>query len=126
MPDRVEGKIADRLALLRFLSRSATDPNEKTMLNIYKSLVRTIITYGYPVLLSANDRIWTRLQILQNKGIRAALNLSQYTSVDNIHRTTNIPKIRQYALDLLERATTTAQSNNDKILRDREGRVHIV
>ena len=60
----IESKIVDRISLLRFLSRAAYEPNDKIMLNIFKSIARTIITYGYPILLTANDKIWERLQIM--------------------------------------------------------------
>jgi hypothetical protein len=53
----IESKIADRISLLRFLSRSATEQNDKIMLNIYKSIARTILTYGYPVPLTAKVKI---------------------------------------------------------------------
>ncbi|CAF5157241.1 unnamed protein product, partial [Rotaria sp. Silwood1] len=58
----IESKIAGRISLLRFLNRAAYEPNDKIMLNIFKSIARSIIIYGYPILLTANDKIWERLQ----------------------------------------------------------------
>ncbi|CAF2354438.1 unnamed protein product [Rotaria sp. Silwood2] len=109
----IETKVAARISLLRFLNRAAVDPNDKIMINLYKSLVRTVIVYGYPVLLTTDTKIWDRIQIIQNKALRAALGLPHYTSVDYIHRIANIPKINDYAKTLLQRATSTALSNND-------------
>ncbi|CAF3278188.1 unnamed protein product [Rotaria sp. Silwood2] len=114
----IESKIAGRISLLRFLNRAAYEPNDKIMLNIFKSIARSIIIYGYPILLTANDKIWERLQIMQNKAIRAALGLPIYTSVDYIHRTTNIPKIKEYAVTLLQRYIQTATSNKDVLLQN--------
>ncbi len=114
--NHIESKIADQIDLLRFLSRSTTEPNDKIMLNIYKAIARTIITYGFPVLLTTSNKIWERLQILQNKAIRAALNLPLYTSVEYIHKISNIPKIKQYATTLLNLAIIKAQSNNEIII----------
>ncbi|CAF3020298.1 unnamed protein product [Rotaria sp. Silwood2] len=114
----IESKIAGRISLLRFLSRTAYEPNDKIMLNIFKSIARTIIIYGYPILLTANDKIWERLQIMQNKAIRAALGPPIYTSVDYIHRITNIPKIKEYAVTILQRYIQTATSNNDVLLQN--------
>jgi hypothetical protein len=72
------------------------------MINIFKSSARTIIIiYGFPVLLTAKQKVWDRLQIIQNKAIPAALGLPIYTSVEYIHRTSNIPKIKDYAITLL-------------------------
>ncbi|CAF4423479.1 unnamed protein product [Rotaria sp. Silwood2] len=109
----IESKIAGRISLLRFLNKTAYESNDKIMLNIFKSIARTMIIYGYPILLTPNDKIWERLQIIQNKAIRAALGLPIYTSVDYIHRITNIPKIKEYAVTLLQRYIQTAICNND-------------
>ncbi|CAF2986948.1 unnamed protein product, partial [Rotaria sp. Silwood2] len=114
----IESKIAGRISLLRFLNRAAYEPNNKIMLNIFKSVAGTIIIYGYPILLTANDKIWERLQIMQNKAIRAALGLPIYTSVEYIHKITNIPKIKEYAVILLQRYIQTATSNNDVVLKN--------
>ena len=117
--NHIESKTSDRIGLLRFLSRSTAEPNDKIMLNIYKSIVRTIITYGFPVLLTGSEKTWERLQIIQNKAIRAALGLPSYTSVEYIHKISNIPKIKQYTLKLLDQAIAKARSYNDKTLETR-------
>ena len=112
----IEPKCAHRIHLLRFLSRTAKNPNTKTMLNIYKAIVRPILTYGFPLLLTASDKTWERMQIIQNKAIRAALNLPNYTSVAYIHRMSNLPYIQPYAESLLKKAIITARSNHDHLL----------
>jgi hypothetical protein len=115
--DHIETKIAPRIGLLRYLSRTAYEPNNKTMINIFKSIVRTIIIYGYPVLLSANQKVWNRMHIIQNKAFRAALGLSLYTSVDYIQKISNVPKIKDYSITLLQHSIQTATSNNDITLK---------
>ena len=65
--EHIERRIAPRISLLRYLARSATEPNTKTMINIYKALIRSIIIYGSPVILTADQVVWKRLQVLQNK-----------------------------------------------------------
>ena len=74
--------------------------------------------YGHQVLLTAGDNIWERLQIIQNKAIRASLNLPHYISTTYIHQLTNIPKIKDYAKSLLQQSINTAINNNDVILRN--------
>ena len=113
----IETKIAARICLLRFLNKVAINANDKIMTNLYKSLVRSVIVYGYPVLLTASKTMWNRLQIIQNKALRAAFGLPHYTSTEYIHRIANIPKIYDYAKTLLERAVTTAASNNENEYR---------
>ena len=114
----IERNVAPRIGLLRFLSSAAEDSNDKIMLNLYKSLVRTILVYGHAVILTAGDKIWKRLQVLQNKAIRATLNLPHYTSTRYIHQISQLPKIKDYALSLLQNSLNTAINNNNSVLRD--------
>ena len=62
----IEDKTATRICLLRFLSKLNPQANEQIMINLYKSLVRSVITYGCTILLKADNSIWKRVQILQN------------------------------------------------------------
>ncbi|CAF1982800.1 unnamed protein product [Rotaria magnacalcarata] len=121
----IESRLASRINLLRFLSRYCADaePNIKILLNLFKSLVRTIITYGSYILLTANDNVWERLQITQNKALRAALGMPFYTSVDYIHQLRNMPKIEIYATVLLKQAISTVKNYKDKI--SEENLMHI-
>jgi Reverse transcriptase (RNA-dependent DNA polymerase) len=111
----VENKTATRIGLLRYLSKQAKEPNNYTMIQLYVALVRSVMLYGYPSLLTANDKVWDRLQIVQNKAARATLNLPHYTSAEYIHKITKIPKIKNHAISLLSRAITTATNNQDTI-----------
>ena len=108
--EKVEAKVASRTSLPRFISRSSPNANDNTMINIFKSLVRTVTMFGYPILLTADNSIWKRLQVAQNKAIRAALGLPNYTLVEYIYRISNLPKAKQYAEKLLERVICTGQS----------------
>jgi hypothetical protein len=109
----IESKVIARISLLRYLSKAANESNPKTMINIYKSIIRTVLLYGYPVLLTGNDKLWERLQIIQNRAIRAALNLPIYTSVEYIHRISKLPKLKQYATSLLTKSIQKSTLNND-------------
>ncbi|CAF1451019.1 unnamed protein product [Adineta steineri] len=111
----IETRIQSRINLLRFLNRITPESNEKIMLNIYKSLIRPILTYGSSVLLNAEDKIWNRLQIAQNKSIRVALNIPHFVSTTYIHQITNIPYIRSYVTNLTERALTRSQQLEDTV-----------
>ena len=74
-----------------------------------------ITTYGSSVYLNAEDKIWNRLQIIQNKALRAALYLPHFTSATYIHKSTNIPFIRSYVTDLTKRALVRSQITEDEV-----------
>ena len=107
----IEPKCAHRMHLLWFLSRAAKNPDEKIMLNIYKAIVRPILTYGFPVLVTASKKTCERMQIIKNKAIRAALNWPHCTSIAYIHRISNILLINPYTKSLWTKALATARYN---------------
>ena len=109
----IEARVQSRINLLRYLSRIAPDSNEMIMINLFKSLVRPILTYGSSTLLNAEDKIWNRLQIIQNKALRGALRLPYFTSATYIHKLINMPYIRPYATKLTERALARSQMMED-------------
>jgi hypothetical protein len=88
------------------------------MVNLFKSLVRSIITYGSFVLLTANKKIWKHIQINQNKALTTALGLPVYTSTKYIHHSANTPKIKNYATFLLQQSITRANNYNDTISKN--------
>ena len=59
---RIESKLASRIRLLRFLSRVSPESNNQIMVNLFKSLVRTVISYGSSTFSTAGDKVWERLQ----------------------------------------------------------------
>ena len=50
--------------------------------------------------------------------LRPALGMSVFTSVEYIHKVSNIPKIKDYALELLHKTIQKATTNNDIVLQD--------
>lgn len=110
---QLETKVTQRIILLRLLANLNPNANKKIMINLYKSLVRPIISYGSSILLKSNHKIWKRIQILQNKAVKAALGLPIYTSTNYIHTSTNLPKIKNYTISLLRKAISRAENNND-------------
>lgn len=113
----IEKNVNPRISLLRYISRAAQEPNERTMMNIFKSIVRTVMIYGNAVLLTASNKIWKGLQIIHNKAILAALDLPHYTSTTYTHNSTKLPKIKDYATSLLQKSIHVAINNNDIIHR---------
>jgi len=104
--EHIEKKIAPWIGLLRYLARSAYEPNNKIMINIYKWLVRTIIVHGSPVLLTADQKVWDRLQICQNKAIRAALGLP----INKIY--THDQPTPKYAVEILQKTIQTTTTSH--------------
>ena len=73
---QIEPKCAHRIHLLRFLSRSAKNPDPKIMFNIYKTIVRPILAYGFPLLLTASEKTWDSIKNHTEQGYSSSTELT--------------------------------------------------
>ncbi len=53
-------------------------PTNDTVMTVYRAMIESKILYGCPVLLSASDRVLTRLETVKNQAMRLALRLPKY------------------------------------------------
>ena len=114
----VETRVQPRISLLRFLSRNTPESNDGIMLNLFKALIRPVLTYGSSILLDADDKVWNRLEIAQNKALKAALDLPHFTSATYVRSLTNIPHIRFYATELTQRALVRSHLTEDEVTEE--------
>ena len=100
----IEEKCNSRLNILRILKNKRWRINNKTLLNIYYTLIRSIIDYFlllYPVL---NDMNKNKLQIIQNKALRIIGNYRQdEISIEELHEELEVEYISTRAINLKER-----------------------
>jgi len=111
----VESNVQCRISLLKFLRRLTPEANDRTMLNLFKSLVRPLLTYGSSVLLQADNKIWQRLDVIHNKALRAALGVPHFTSTTYLRTLISIPPIQSYIEHLTQRALVRAQISEDEV-----------
>lgn len=85
-----------RLSLLYpLINRKSHLSIECTML-IYKSILRPIITYACPVWSNTSKTHLKKLQVLQNKISRIAVNAPWFVRNDQIHRELNLPTVEEH------------------------------
>ena len=72
---------------------------------VYKNMILQVIEYGGVLLPAASAENRKKLQVLQNRGLRCALNKDQYTHVINLHPEANLLKLKyrreQHQLNLM-------------------------
>lgn len=73
---------------------SRLNQNNKKL--IYTSIIRPLITYAAPVLAMTSKTQKTKIQRLQNKCLRLILTADRYTTIQELHRQTDIPTIIQH------------------------------
>ena len=79
---------------LRKLSRFSTAPS-RIKLRLYKTLIRPMLEYPPTQLVNSSSFLLNKLQVIQNKALRFALNYKWYDFITNdvLHERAKIPKI---------------------------------
>lgn len=83
-----------RLNILKILSNRTWNINKKTLINIYKSLVLSVIDYSSIIFDCLTIERKRQLQIIQNNCLRIILKKPfLYTRIDDLHKEAGIEKI---------------------------------
>lgn len=72
-------------------------------LRIYKVVIRPLLTYGCSVWQNCGSSNILKLQRLQNKCLRLALNKDRYTKIDDLHEESGIERIDDHMCKLSEK-----------------------
>jgi hypothetical protein len=101
--------------LFPILNKSSTI-NINLALIIYKSLIRSILTYASPVWGYAAKTHMTELQTFQNKVLRIITKLPRVTPILTLHEQTRMPLIRSHIRKLASAVyQKSANSDNSQI-----------
>lgn len=101
--------------LFCLIKRSSTLPNHLKIL-IYKSIIRPIMTYACPAFSNSAKSHFNKIQIIQNKILRMALNADFYTRTVDLHAQANIPTIRDYVDKLTNHFYETAANHTSPLV----------
>lgn len=79
--------------------------------------VDPILTFAIPAWAKVSPNQDNKLQVIQNKGIRSALDASWYIRNTELHRKANISSIRQLIKDLLIKYHQRTKNHPNPLLR---------
>ena len=99
-----------KINVLKYLSGTTWGADRKSLLMVYKALIRSHLDYGSPVYGSASEATLRRLDVFQNECLRMCLGALRCTRVARMEVKANIPPlaVRRNAL-LLAYGVTTAR-----------------
>ena len=90
---------------LRQLRRMRSFLTTKAATMVYKNMILPIVEYGDVLMFAASAENRRKLQILQNKGLRCALNTDRFTHVTDLHAEVDLLKLKfrreQHLLSLM-------------------------
>ena len=101
-------------SLLQRDSRLSAD----NKLLMYKQIIRPIMTYGSLVWGTAAKCHLNRLQVVQNKCLRMAVNAPYTTNMTNLQAELGIKTIQQYIKDMTIKKLTTAETHVNRLISE--------
>lgn len=101
--------------LYPLLKNTYTSTHNKLL--IYKACIRPIIMYAAPVWGNTCKSNYKKLQTIQNKCLKMALNVDKRTSTKLIHDTLKVPTIKEYILEHTKKFYNE-KLNNIEILKN--------
>ena len=92
-----------RLNIIKILSNKAFKLTKDTLVNIYTTLIRSMMDYSSIILARLSDERYKKLQVKQNTAIRCIFKQKFDTPTTTLHELSNLVKIKDRFHDLNER-----------------------
>ena len=104
------------MSILYPLLKKHNNVNLHSKLTLYRSYIRPVLTYACPVFDNAAKTHIKRLQVIQNKCLRMALNSPYRTRISSLHYQSDIPYIHDYIGKLSESFFKNSAKSNNKLI----------
>ena len=89
----IEAKARRRLNLLKVLTNKKFGADARIMKNIYLAIIRPIMEYGAPVIISASQTTILKLERVQREALRIILGAHRTTPISSMYWETNLEDI---------------------------------
>lgn len=109
-------KVLGKLALLRPLFRN-DHMSLEAKVRLYKTIIRPTITYGSPVWGSCRQTLLARLQVAQNRCLKAAARLPVYARTAALHRDLEVEMMEDFVLALNTKFFSQLSTNPNPLIR---------
>lgn len=90
--------------------------NLMTKVNLYKIMVRPILTFGAPTWCTMTRTRHKKLQVAQNKILRTIVNAPRYTPLRLIHRELNIETIQEFLTKIITSYYKTTDTSTNPLI----------
>ena len=117
--NEIKNKVKNRLNLLRILSfKKHWQRNERTLINIYKSLVRSITDYSANLSSFISNSTTEQLERIQNTALRIIfkINLSDKIASEMFRKKAKVEIIKERQDKLLRNYFTKARDNQNELI----------
>lgn len=109
-----KGKLAAKELYPLISNKSKLKPKNKILL--YKQIVEPSLMYASPIWANASDTHIKKIQIIQNKFLRTAVNAYRYTTNDQIYRELKLSKITDKIKDSKNKLIDKMLNHNNSVI----------
>jgi exonuclease III len=111
--ESIKTKSIKRMNLIKTLASKHFKLKEKTLVAIYKSLIRSIIEYNFFFTNTISPTNTNSLQIIQNKVIKIIYKLKIYTNLEKFHEEIKLESVATRMSTLLDRYIQRSVTNSN-------------
>ena len=104
-----------KIQIIRILKTKIKQNNNKFLIVIYKSLVRSLFDYSDIILATASASIISNVQKIQNRVLRICMNPPFQTSTISLHTMANIETVKDRSLALAKSYLKKAITVNELV-----------
>ena len=108
-------KAMSKIQIIRILKSKIKQNNNKFLIVIYKSLVRSLLDYSDIILATASASIISNVQKIQNRVLRICMNPPFQTSTISLHTMANIETVKDRSLALAKSYLKKAITVNELV-----------
>jgi exonuclease III len=114
--ENIKTKAIKRMNLIKILASKHFKLKEKTLLSIYKSLIRSIIEYNFFFTNTISLTNLNSLQVIQNKVIKIIFKPKMYTNLEKLHVQIKLDPIAARLSLLLDRYIHRSINNTNTLI----------
>jgi len=112
---QIQQRAMSKISILRILKSKIGYHNNKFLINVYKTLVRSIFDYSDIIIATANPTSAQIVQKVQNIFLRICCNAPLLTSTTALHEQARVEAIQTRSLSLSKKYLRKAYASNDLI-----------
>ncbi len=92
--DLICAKANSRINIIRILAHKSWKLKKSTLVNVYKTVLRSVIEYSSLINPVIKNKLHQRLQLIQNNALRIILNKSRETSIKSLHQMAKLDMVK--------------------------------
>ena len=114
----IKKSCSDRLNIIKRLSHESWKINTKTLIQLYKSLIRSLIDYTFFIFSKISQANLNKLQAIQNNCLRIIYKKKTTFNINTLHELAELDILKVRAEEMKKKILNEAEKNNNPLIHD--------